>query len=93
VIQHTLRHPQAIGRVREIVERTQPSVRQMNVRGEIVARCPGFGGAFNIAENRGRNRCAISGGQQREHLLLAALQAFQLAGALRWQQNGAGTEH
>ena len=42
---------QAMRGVREIIERTQPAVRQMDVRGEVVALTPGFGGAFDIVEN------------------------------------------
>jgi hypothetical protein len=93
VIQHTLRHPQAMGGVREIIESTQPGVRQMNVGGVIVALAPALGGAFNIGENRRRNRCAIGRGQQREHLLLTALQAFQLAGTVGRQQDGTSAKH
>jgi hypothetical protein len=93
VIQHTLRHPQAMGRVREIIERAQPRVRQMNMGGEIVSLAPALGGAFDIADNRGRHGYAVGSGQQREHLLFAAFQALQLPGALRGHQDGAGAQH
>jgi hypothetical protein len=54
VIQHTLRHPQAMGRVRDIIERTQSGVREMNMRGVIITLAPALGRAFDITENRGR---------------------------------------
>jgi hypothetical protein len=82
-----------MGGAREIIERVQPGMRQMEMRREVVAFAPGFGRALDIAEDGGRDRSAIGGGQQCEHLLFPAFQAFQLAGALGWHEDRAGAQH
>jgi hypothetical protein len=78
---------------REIIQRTQPCEREMNMGGEVVAFAPGFGGALDVAENGGRNRHAVGGGQEREYLLLLALQALQLAHTFGRNENGARAQH
>jgi hypothetical protein len=83
----------AMRRVREIGELMQPGMCQMEMRREVVAFAPGLGGALDIVENGGSDCRAIGGGQQCEHLLFPAFQAFQLAGALGWHEDRAGAQH
>jgi hypothetical protein len=78
---------------REIIERTQPCEREMNMGSEVVPLAPGFGRALDIAENGGRGSRAVGGGQEREYLLLLALQALQLAHTFGRNENGAGAQH
>ena len=93
VVQRALRHAQAMGRLRETIERMQPGMRQMDMGGEVVALAPRFGGAFDVAENGGRDGPAISGRQECEHLPFPACQAFQPAQALSRNQDGARAQH
>ena len=78
-----------MSRVREIVERIQPGMRQMNVSGEVVALAPGFGGAFNIVEDVGIDCRPVGRGQECQHFLFTAFQAFQLACTLGRHQDRA----
>jgi hypothetical protein len=83
----------AMRRVREIGELMQPGMCQMEMRREVVAFAPGFGGAFDIAQNGRRNRLVVGGGQEREHLLFPAFQALQLADTLGRHQDGSRAQH
>jgi hypothetical protein len=65
----------------------------MNMRDEVVTLAPGFGSAFDIAENGRRNRPAVGSGQEREHALFPSFQALQLAGSFGRHQDGAGAQH